>query len=249
MRAASAKASGTLLQTSIELELVPVASAQCGILVLLLRCDAISDYQSLNLGAHAECVFRRTDDRLAPDVEARIDEHGTAGHLLEAHLEHVGAVRIQIQPLAHVFAQDGWREAPERLATLHPEIERLLHAGRSRIGQDRAGSARGPNTMRPWNQPSARPLATAFADSSIIVSLESGVVGERRGEQAERVRKVDLLLTSTSDLRPRARDVVVHPRPARQRCRDSKRIFRVCARQNFRSRLLGGGPGGSRSIQ
>src|SRR5688572_22678305 len=64
--------------------------------------------------------------------------------------QHVCAVLIEIEPLAHVLAENAGRERPEAFAILTfrfsvfciPKIERLPRA-------------RGPNSMRPCIQPTA----------------------------------------------------------------------------------------------
>ena len=61
------------------------------------------------------------------------------------------------------------REGTEALAILDLQIERALHrrasARSARI--ERLPSARGPNSMRPWNQPTALPSASACAVRSM----------------------------------------------------------------------------------
>src|SRR5262249_9168819 len=73
---------------SIQLELreVRLARGLVGFLrkVLLVQ-HAVFEHQQVHVGASeaAVGVLRRADDRLATHVEARVDEHRTAGHLVE----------------------------------------------------------------------------------------------------------------------------------------------------------------------
>src|SRR5215510_14089854 len=52
--------------------------------------------------------------------------------------EHVGRVRVQIEPIGDVLAQYGWSERAKALAVFHLEIEHFLHSRGPRIAEDRA---------------------------------------------------------------------------------------------------------------
>src|SRR4051812_14376635 len=184
----------------IQLELVLIVLLERGVLHFLAQ-EAVADGERLDLGAHeaAERVLRAADDRLAAHVEAGVDDHRTAGLLLElaeqlvetrvgflvhglharrvidvrhrrnrrarnvelldaeellllfghgdavlvadiGDQQHVGALAVDAEVLRRVFRQHRGREWTEGLAVLHLQVELLLHAGRARITEDRAGA-------------------------------------------------------------------------------------------------------------
>ena len=73
--------------------------------------------------------------------------------------QHIRAVRVELEPVGDVLAQHRGREGPEasRYFTLRLSVFCMVgERGSPRI--ERAPSARGPNSMRPWNQPTALPV-------------------------------------------------------------------------------------------
>ncbi len=62
--------------------------------------------------------------------------------------------RARTSPATSSRSTDG-RERPEGLAVLDLQVQHLLHASGERASPriERPPSARGPNSMRPWNQP------------------------------------------------------------------------------------------------
>src|SRR5712691_2415558 len=75
---------------SIRLERVLVVDPQRWVLVLLPG-NAVAGDQEVDVGSHkaAERVFRGADNRLAPDIEARVYQNRTAGTRLERREQRV----------------------------------------------------------------------------------------------------------------------------------------------------------------
>ena len=69
-----------------------------------------------------------------------------------------GRIVVELEPVAHVFAQHRRRERPERLAVLHLQVEHLLHARRARIAQDGPGAERARAELHAPLEPAQRLL-------------------------------------------------------------------------------------------
>src|SRR5262245_55612139 len=74
----------------IELKRTLIVALQAGILVALDQVE-VAHRERIELGPHeaAESILRSVDDRLAANIEAGIDQHGTAGLGLEAGEQRV----------------------------------------------------------------------------------------------------------------------------------------------------------------
>ena len=118
--------------------------------------------------------------------------------------KHVGAVAIEIEPFRHVFAQHGGRKWPEALAELDLQIELPLHLGRARIAEDRSGAKRaGPNSMRPWNQPTA--FSSARAPTVCSISTSSSTISNTAPGLAQADRQFRHSRKRDPDRRPACR--------------------------------------------
>ena len=98
--------------------------------------------------------------------------------------QHVGTVVVELEIVANVLTQDRRRKRAEALTIFDLKIQIFCIAGsRGSPRIERLPSARGPNSMRPWNQPTAFPFASAEAvpwiSSGIIDDSEAGA---SRGE-------------------------------------------------------------------
>ena len=72
--------------------------------------------------------------------------------------QHVGAVRIEFEPVRNIFAQHRRRKGTETLAVFDLEVEVLLHRGRTGIAEDRACAERTRAEFHPALKPADRKL-------------------------------------------------------------------------------------------
>src|SRR5262245_30253251 len=72
------------------------------------------------------------------------------------HQQHVRALAVELEILRDVFRQHRGRERPERLAVLDLEVERLLHARRARVAEDRARAERARAELHAALEPAER---------------------------------------------------------------------------------------------
>jgi hypothetical protein len=85
-----------------------------GRILVLLAEEAVADDQHVDLGTHeaAEGVFGGADDRLAPDVEAGVHDHGTAGLRLEGAdqrvIARIGVGMDGLDARRIIDMGDGW---------------------------------------------------------------------------------------------------------------------------------------------
>jgi hypothetical protein len=90
------------------------------------------------------------------------------------------------------LAQHAGRERPERLAELDLEVHHALHLRvRGSPRMLRAPSARGPNSIRPWNQPTtlSAPSAPRRGRASAASSVEAVVDGALRSSRYALTRR------------------------------------------------------------
>ena len=95
--------------------------------------------------------------------------------------EHVGALvaRLEIKPFTSLFLQNRWCKWSKTLAKLDLEVHRGLHGRRAGIAQNAASTkALGPNSIRPWNQPTTFPSASNPATESIRSASSSNRCAE-----------------------------------------------------------------------
>ena len=101
------------------------------------------------------------------------------GAQLLAHLgdqRHVWTLAIEVEVVGGALGQHRRGERPERLAILDLEVHHRLHLRlRASPRIERFPSARGPNSMRPWNHPTTAPSASSPGDRF----EQRGFVGRR----------------------------------------------------------------------
>jgi len=112
--------------------------------------------------------------------------------------QHMDGVAVDLEPVRNVLAQDRRREGANNARYFPLRLKSDCMVGeRASPRIERAPGARGPNSMRPWHQPIARPAARSPALFSTITAWvnrgEAGsggrqagvniVIGERRTQK------------------------------------------------------------------